>query len=184
MSSPRRFFLPLLVVMAFAALAVGVSACGHESHELEVSEGHVFELGELEYVVTFSRYLNPNDNEDAAYLVGQENPPPDGETYFGIFFEVQNDTGESHALPDTVWIMDADGQRYDVLPSESLYAFPFGGEVEEHEQIPVLDSTPDLGPIEGSLVTFLLPEEANENRPLILHVPGPDGEEAEVTLDL
>ena len=65
----------------------------------------------------------------------------------------------------------------DVLPSESLYAFPFGDEVEEHEQIPVLDSTPDLGPIEGSLVVFLLPEEANENRPLILHVPGPDGEE-------
>lgn len=184
MSLPRRFFLPLLAVLAFAGLAVGVAACGYESHELEVSEGHVFELGELEYVVTFSRYLNPNDNEDSSYLVGQENPPPEGETYFGIFFEVQNDTDESHTLPEEMWIIDADKQRYDPLPSDSLYAFPFGGEVEEHEQIPILDSTPDLGPIEGSLVVFLLPEEANENRPLILHVPGPDGEEAEVTLDL
>jgi hypothetical protein len=184
MSTLRKMLLPLFAVLALGALAVGVSACGHESHELEVSEGHVFELGELEYIVTFSRYLNPNDNEDAAYLVGQENPPPDGETYFGVFFEVQNDTGESHSLPEEAWIIDADGQRYDVLPSESLYAFPFGGEVEEHEQIPVLDSTPDLGPIEGSLVVFLLPEAANENRPLILHVPGPEGEEAKVTLDL
>ena len=184
MSLPRRLLLSLFAALALAGLTVGVSACGYESHELEVSEGHVFELGELEYVVTFSRYLNPDDNEDGAYLVGQENPPPDGETYFGIFFEVQNDTDETQTLPDTAWIMDADGQRYDVLPSESLYAFPFGGEVEEHEQIPVLDSTPDLGPIEGSLVIFLLPEAANENRPLILHVPGPDGEEAEVTLDL
>jgi hypothetical protein len=183
MSLPRRLMLPLFAVLALG-ITVGVSACGYESHELEVSEGHVFELGELEYVVTFSRYLNPNDNEDSAYLVGQENPPPDGETYFGIFFEVQNDTEESHDLPETMWIIDADKQRYDVLESESLYAFPFGGEVEEHEQIPVLDSTPNLGPIEGSLVVFLLPEEANENRPLILHVPGPDGEEAEVTLDL
>jgi hypothetical protein len=184
MSSPRRFFLPLLVVLALAGLAVGVSACGYESHETEVSEGHVFELGELEFKATFSRYLNPNDNEDSAYLVGQENPAPDGETYFGVFFEVQNDTDETQTLPETFWIIDADGQRYNVLPSESLYAFPFGGEVEEHEQIPILDSTPDLGPIEGSMALFLLPEAANENRPLILHVPGPDGEEAEVTLDL
>jgi|SRR5215213_5487291 len=184
MSLPRRLFLPLLAALALALLAVGVSACGYESHETEVAEGEPVELGDLSFNVTFSRYLNPNDTEDSAYLVGQENPPPEGETYFGVFFEVQNETSESQTLPSTVHIMDADGQRYDVLPSESLYAFPFGGEVEEHEQIPVLDSTPDLGPIEGSVAIFLLPEEANENRPLILHIPGADGENGEVTLDL
>lgn len=184
MSLPRRTLLSLVAALAFAALAVGVSACGYESHDQDVAEGHHFELGELSYAVTFSRYLNPNDTEDSAYLVGQENPAPDGETYFGVFFEVQNETDETQTLPETLWIIDADKQRYDVLPSESLYALPFGGEVEEHEQIPVLDSTPQLGPIEGSLAVFLLPEAANENRPLILHVPGPDGEEATVTLDL
>ena len=71
-----------------------------------------------------------------------------------------------------------------MIPSESLYAFPFGGEVESQEQIPVLDSTPQQGPIEGSLVLFLLPAAASENRPLTLHIPGPDGEDAEVKLDL
>lgn len=184
MSSFRRTLLPLLAALALAGLAVGVSACGYESHETEVPEGHVVKLGELEFIVTFSRFLNPNDNEDSAYLVGQENPAPDGETYFGVFFEVQNDTDEAHELPSTLHIKDADGEQFDVLPSESLYALPLGGEVEEHEQIPVLDSTPDLGPIEGSLALFLLPEAANENRPLILHIPGADGENAEVTLDL
>jgi len=184
MSLPRRTLLPLLAALAFGLLAVGVTACGYEHHEKDVVEGEPVELGELEFVVTFSRYLNPNDNEDSAYLVGQENPAPKGMSYFGVFFEVQNDTDESHTLPSTVHIKDADGERFDVLPSESLYALPFGGEVEEHEQIPVLDSTPNLGPIEGSLALFLLPEAANENRPLILHIPGADGEEGTVTLDL
>jgi hypothetical protein len=184
MSSLRRTLLPLLAVLALGALALGVSACGYESHDKDVSEGHAVKLGELSFNVTFSRYLNPNDNEDSAYLVGQENPPPDGETYFGVFFEVQNESEEPQTLPSTVYIKDADGQRYDVLPSESLYAMPFGGEVESQEQIPVLDSTADLGPIEGAAALFLLPESANENRPLILHIPGADGEDATVTLDL
>ncbi len=34
------------------------------------------------------------------------------------------------------------------------------------------------------MALFLLPEEANENRPLTLHIPGADGENGEVTLDL
>ncbi len=184
MPSFRRFLLPLAAAAALSLLTFGISACGYESHELEVAEGHVVKLGDLEYMVTFSRYLNPNDNQDVGYLVGQENPAPEGESYFGVFFEIQNDTDETQVLPETLWIVDADGERFDVLPSESLYALPLGGEVEEHEQVPILNSTPALGAIEGSMALFLLPEAANENRPLILHVPGPDGEEAEVTLDL
>ncbi len=184
MSLHRRFLLPLLAALALGLLAGGVSACGYESHEKDVVEGEPVELGELSFNVTFSRYLNPNDTEDSAYLVGQENPPPDGETYFGVFFEVQNESDESQALPSTLFINDADGEQYDVLPSESLYAFPFDGEVEEHEQIPVLDSTAQLGPVEGAVAIFLLPEAANENRPLTLHIPGADGEDATVTLDL
>lgn len=184
MSENRRFLLPLFAALALAVLALGVTACGYESHETEVVEGEPVELGELTYNVTFSRYLNPNDTEDSAYLVGQP-PAPDGTTYFGVFFEVQNESEEPQTLPSTLEITDADEQRYDVIPSESLYALPLGGEVEPEEQVPVLDSTPQLGPIEGSIAIFLLPEEASENRPLTLHIPGADGGEgATVTLDL
>lgn len=179
----RRLALPLLAVLALVALAVGVSACGYSSDSKEVVEGEPVELGNLHFNVVFSRYLNPNDNEDSAYLVGQK-PAPEGSTYFGIFFEVQNETGEPQQLPQTLTITDADHQTYEVLPSESLYALPLGGEVEPEEQVPVLDSTPQQGPIEGSLAVFLLPSAASDNRPLTLHIETPNGEKGEVTLDL
>jgi hypothetical protein len=179
----RRIASPLLVALVLAALAVFASSCGYESDEKEVVEGEPVQLGELHYNVIFSRFLNPNDNEDSAYLVGQP-PAPEGSSYFGVFFEVQNESDEPHPLADSLTIHDADGQKFESLPSESLYALPFGGEVEAQEQIPVLDSTPQQGPIEGSVVLFELPASASENRPLTLSIPGPDGEHGEVTLDL
>jgi hypothetical protein len=178
----RRLVLPLLATLALSALVLGVSACGYESHEKDVVEGEPVELGELNYNVIFSRFLNPNDNEDAAYLVGQP-PAPEGSSYFGVFFEVQNESDEPQTLTDSLTITDAGHQTFDALPSESLYALPFGGEVEPQEQIPVLDSTPQQGPIEGSVAIFLLPAEASENRPLTMEISGPEGP-AEVTLDL
>lgn len=183
MAPNRRLVLPLLAALALAALVVGVSACGYSSDSKDVVEGEPVQLGELSFNVTFSRYLNPNDTEDSAYLVGQP-PPPPGSTYFGVFFEVQNESEEAQTLPSTLTITDAQKATYDVLPSESIYALEFGGEVESQEQIPVLDSTSQQGPIEGSVAIFLLPSEASDNRPLTLHIRGADGEAGKVTLDL
>jgi hypothetical protein len=184
MSEPRRRLVqPLLAALALVALVAAVSACGYESHETEVVEGEPVELGGIHYNVIFSRYLNPADNEDSAFLVGQ--PPPEPETtYFGVFFEVQNEGDEAKPLPDKFTIEDSDHEVFESLDSESLYAFPLGGEVEAEEQIPVLDSTADQGSIEGSVVLFLLPDDASQNRPLILEIHSPDGETGEVTLDL
>jgi hypothetical protein len=181
---PRRtrFVLPLLAALVFAALALGVSACGHSSDSKEVVEGEVVELGELKYQVIFSRFLNPNDNEDSAYLVGQP-APQEGSTYFGVFLEVQNKSEETQGLAEKFTIADADDEEFEAIPSESLYAFPLGGEVESQEPIPAPDSTPQQGPIEGSLVLFELPAAASENRPLTLSIEGPEGP-AEVILDL
>jgi len=178
----RRPMLSLLALLALLVVAVAISACGYESDSKDVVEGEPVELGELKYNVTFSRYLNPNDSEDEAYLVGQEEAPK-GESYFGVFFEVQNESDEPQVLPSTLTITDADDQEYEVLESESIFALPFDGEVEAEEQIPRLDTAAQQGPIEGSVAIFLLPEEASENRPLTLHIEGA-GEKAEVTLDL
>lgn len=182
MSRLPRLALPLLATLALALLALTVTACGHSSDSKEVVEGEVVELGELKYQVVFSRFLNPNDNEDSAYLVGQPEPEK-GSTYFGVFLEVQNKSEETQKLAETFTIVDADHEKFDAIPSESLYAFPFGGEVESQEPIPAPDSTPQQGPIEGSLVLFELPAAASENRPLTLLIDGPEGP-AEVTLDL
>jgi hypothetical protein len=183
MSPNRRLVLPLLAALALGLIVVGVSACGYSSSSKDVSEGEPVKLGDLQFNVTFSRFLNPSDNEDSAYLVGQP-APPEGSTYFGIFLEIQNESEEAQTLPSTLKITDATGETYEVIPSESLYALEFGGEVESQEQIPVLDSTPQQGAIEGSLALFLLPAEASSNRPLTLHIPGSDGEDAEVKIDL
>lgn len=174
--------MPALAVLVLAAAAFAVSACGYSSDSKEVVEGEPVKLGELQYNVIFSRFLNPNDNEDSAYLVGQPQLSP-GHSYFGVFFEVQNESEEAQTLADSFTITDAGDQTFDAISSESLYALPFGGEVEPQEQIPILDSTPEQGPIEGSLVLFELPASASENRPLTLEIPGPEGP-AEVTLDL
>lgn len=181
---PRRTRLapPLFAALALALLALTVSACGHSGDSKEVVEGEVVELGELKYQVVFSRFLNPADNEDSAYLVGQPEPEK-GSTYFGVFLEVQNKSEETQKLAETFTIVDADHEKFEAIPSESLYAFPFGGKVESQEPIPAPDSTPQQGPIEGSLVLFELPAEASENRPLTLLIDGPEGP-AEVTLDL
>jgi hypothetical protein len=179
----RRLALPLLAALALAALAVGVSACGYSSDSKEVKEGEPVELGELQFNVTFSRYLNPGDSEDAAYLAGQA-PPPEGSTYFGVFFEVQNESDEPQPLPSTMTITDATHRSHDALPSESLFALPFGGEVEAEEQVPVLDSPAQQGTVGGAVAIFLVPAEASENRPLTLHIPAANGESAKVQLDL
>ena len=178
----RRIALSLLAALALAAAALVISACGYSSDSKDVVEGEPVKLGELQYNVIFSRFLNPNDNEDSSYLVGQPQLPP-GHSYFGVFFEVQNESEEAQTLASSFTITDAGDQTFDAISSKSLYALPFGGEVESQEQIPVLDSTPQQGPIEGSLVLFKLPASASENRPLTLEIPGPEGP-AEVTLDL
>lgn len=182
MHPTRRTLLPLFALLALLALGVGVSACGYSSDSKHTNEGEPLTLGELKYNVTFSRYLNRNDSEDAAYLEGQPEPPKDN-NYFGVFFEVQNESDEPQTLPASLTITDADENEYKVLESESIFALPFNGEVEAEEQIPVLDSPAQQGPIEGSVAIFLLPGEASDNRPLTLHIPSAEGE-GEVTLDL
>jgi len=182
MARHRRTAPLLIAALALFAVALTLAACGSSNESKDVAEGEPVKLGELEYNVVFSRFLNPSDSEDSAYLVGQPETPP-GSTYFGVFIEVQNKSEETQTLADSLTITDADHETFEAIPSKSLYALPFGGRVESQEQIPILDSTPQQGPIEGSLVLFELPASASENRPLTLSIPGPDGP-GTVTLDL
>lgn len=179
-----RRLLPLqaLAALLLLVLSLGAAGCGYSSDEKEVEEGEPVTLGELKYNAIFSRFLNPSDNEDSGYLVGLPKPPP-GSAYFGVFFEVQNESDEPQRLADEFTISDVDRNLYEAVESESLYALEPGGEVESEEQIPVLDSTAQQGPIEGAVLIFELPAEALEDRPLVLEIPGPEGP-GEIQLDL
>lgn len=182
MARHRLKALPLLLALLFSASAFALSACGYSSDSKDVAEGEPVKLGELKYEVIFSRYLNVHDNEDAAYLAGQP-PPRNSYNYFGVFLEVQNKSEATQTLSDSFTITDVSHRTFKAISSKSLYAFPFGGKVTSQEQIPLVDSTPQQGPIEGSLVLFELPASVSENRPLTLSIAGPEGP-AKVTLDL
>ncbi len=182
LSTRRRLVMPLLAALFLGLLAIGVSACG-SGNPREVEEGEVVKVGGLKYTVIFSRYLNEHDNEDAAYLKGLE-PPQNGSNYFGVFLEVQNKTHGTLSLVHSLTITDSVGNKYTALPSESEYAFPFGGHVPENEGIPEVDTTAQSGPIQGAVAVFELPEEVSADRPLLLHIPGPLGEPGTVKLDL
>jgi hypothetical protein len=181
-STHRRIALPLFLALMLGVLAIGISACG-SGNPRSVEEGEVVKVGGLKYTVIFSRYLNEHDNEDVAYLVGQQ-PPKEDSNYFGVFLLVQNNSHGTLSLTKRLTITDSDGNVYNALPSESEFAFPFGGHVEENEQIPVLDSTAQQGAIQGAVAIFELPEEVSGNRPLLLHIPGPLSESGVVQLDL
>jgi hypothetical protein len=178
----RRFTTPLLAALMLVVLALGVAACG-SGDPREVEEGEVVRIGGLKYSVVFSRYLNPNDNEDAAYLKGLE-PAQNEHNYFGVFLQVKNPTHETLGVADELTITDADGQKFESIETESEFAFPLGGQVTENEWIPELDTTASSGPIQGSVVIFEVPEEVSADRPLLLHIPGPEKESGIVKLDL
>ena len=181
-STRRRLVLPLFAALLLGLLAIGVSACG-SSDSQEVEEGEVVTVNHLHYTVIFSRYLNEHDNEDMAYLKGLE-PPQAENNYFGVFLEVKNSTHGTLGLVNSLTITDSIGNKYQALPNESEFAFPFGAHLTENEQIPELDTVAQSGPIQGAVAIFELPEEVSANRPLLLHIPGATGESGLVKIDL
>jgi hypothetical protein len=181
-SNRRRLTTSLFAALMLVVLALGVSACG-SSEPREVEEGEVVKVGGLEYTVVFSRYLNPNDNEDAAYLKGLE-PAQAEHNYFGVFLQVKNPSHETISLVKELSMTDAVDNKYEPIENESEYAFPFGEQVTENESIPLYDSTAQNGVIEGSVVIFEVPEEVSADRPLLLHIPGPAKDSGIVKLDL
>jgi hypothetical protein len=169
--------------MAVLALSVGLLACDTSEDVDEIREGVPVELGDLQYNVLFSRFLNPDDVEDREYLVGQPAPEPD-QLYLGVFVQIINKNKESAETIPPEWILtDSEHNEYLPLPSESPYALPLGDSIGAEDQAPALDSTAQVGPIEGSLVLFVIPDEATEDRPIELTIPGVGGP-AKVELDV
>ena len=179
----RRRGIRLLLSAALALAVIGLGACGSEENKSDIVEGEPVELGQLEYNVLFSRFLNPHDEEDRTYLEGLPPPPPD-QLYLGVFTQVENHDGDNpQPLPDTFTVVDTGENEFDAIPSKSLYALELGAEVPPGEELPVADSVPAVGPIEGSMILFMIPDGSTENRPLTLVIEGEDGP-AEVELDI
>lgn len=177
-----RRLAPALVALLLVALTLG--ACGGSDEELDVAEGEPIEADDVSYNVVISRFLNPDDEEDSAYVEGQP-PPKPGEQYFGVFLQIKNVSDEDVPLPAEMKVIDTLGNEYLPLESDSPYALPLGGEpLPANEEVPVPNSIAAEGPIQGSLVLFLIKLESTENRPLELEIPLPSGKVGIVQLDI
>lgn len=169
--------------MLLAAAALVVAGCGEDEEELDVIEGEPVELGELRYNVQITRFLNANDPEDSAYLVGQRPAQPDQE-YLAVFMTVENEGDSTAELPHEMTIRDTRDNTYDPLESESVYALDLGAAVPAGDEVPAPDTPAASGPISGAMVLFLVDRTVTENRPIELEIPSAADEEARVELDI
>ena len=177
---------PRIAVIAALALAMVVlagvlSACGAEE-ESEAAEGEPIEVAGLSYNVQITRFLNPDDTEDAEYLAGMP-PPPPGTEYLGVFLVVENESDEPRPSATNYTVVDTLHIEYDFLESESPYALDVGAEVPAEGQLPIPDTTAATGPNQGSLLIFEVADDVGDNRPLRLEIQTYDGT-GEVILDI
>ena len=178
---------PLRRALAVAAVVAGVASgvaagCGVDESETDVKEGEPVELGDLRYNVQITRFLNPDDAEDVAYLADQPNPPP-RKLYLGVFMTVENEGDETLDVAGDFKVVDTRDNTYTPVRSESPYALEPGEPVGPGEELPAPDTPAASGPIKGAMVLFLVDEGVTENRPLELEIPSDSGD-GRVELDI
>jgi hypothetical protein len=172
----------ILVALAILGASALASGCSSANHSLAVSEGAPLTLGDVEYNVVITRYLNPNDVEDRAYLQGAPKLPR-GDNYLGVFMQIHNTGGSAATVPPGMKVIDTEGNQFDPAPLHNDFSLDLGSRVGAGAQVPGPESPAANGPIQGSVMLFLVNQAAVENRPLELMVPAA-GETGEIQLDL
>jgi hypothetical protein len=163
------------VLALVPAVAAGCGKGGHEEEGEPRREGLFTSLAGLKYNVYLTRQLNLRDTEDADYLVNVEEAPP-GESYYGVFVVVCNDSDDTLPAARSFRIKDTQGNEFEPidLPEENVFAYQ-PADIEPHRCIPQRGSAAASGPTQGALIVFRLPATAAENRPLELEVSPPSG---------
>lgn len=162
-----------VVILAAAAIALGVALSGCDTspeNANQVVEGQGIKLGDLLYNVQITRILNPADQEDAAYLVGQKPPAPD-QYYLAVFMRIDNDGDSSAQVATDLKVVDTVGDTFTPIPSKSLFALKLGATIQPGDQLPEGETTAANGPIQGSMVLFRIDGSAIQDRPLTLEIP-------------
>jgi hypothetical protein len=172
------------LAVALALAIFGAAGCGNEFSK-DVDEGIPLKLGDLEFNVQLTRFLNPADPEDAAYLSGQQLPPPAGKSYLAVFMTIKNTGDAAVRLPGApqMSIVDTTGVSYQASPSSTDFAVPLGTPVPGGAEIPAPGTAGASGPTQGAIVLFLVDEGITENRPLDLEIQH-QGETGTVELDI
>jgi hypothetical protein len=184
----RRVVFTLLCAAALAVAGCGGSE-GTQVNKAE-TEGVTVDVGGLQYQVQVSRFLNPNDVEDAYYLRGlpetTDLDPGKDSVWFAIFMRVKNASGETLTPTTQFTITDTEGKKFQPVPiDEKQNPFVYLPEpLPDSKVLPDPNSPPGSGPVQGALILFRIDTDSLQNRPLTLHIQGSGEEEATVELDL
>jgi hypothetical protein len=167
----------LTAVLALLAGVLLTAGCGHSETGYQVaatSEGLYQEQGGLKYQVQISRYLNPADPEDSAYLKGLPSGMrlANNQIWFGVFMRVENDGQRTASATSAYVITDTLGHKFrPVALNPNVNPFAYRPRpLAPGTLLPTPDSVAGQGAIKGSLVLFRLNEADLQNRPLDLHI--------------
>jgi hypothetical protein len=181
----------LLAVSAVAIAALGFTACGNKEKETTFgsTEGSYLNVGNLAYQVQISRLLNPNDNEDKAYLVDipadQRQLAPD-EAWFAVFVVGFNETDKPQQAITDFRITDTQDNVYTPIPigKDNVFAYR-PGIIEPGETKPQKDTAARNNPsVNGSMLLFKVKNSTFDNRPLVLTMHSLGGEPRAASVDL
>jgi hypothetical protein len=174
----------LALVLLCALAVLGVAGCGNDLGK-EADEGVPIQLGDLNFNVQETRFLNPSQPDDKEYLEGQQLPTPQGKSYLGVFLTIHNSGDNPVRVPTNseMSVVDTTGVAYQSIPSHTDFAAPLGSTLAPGADIPAPDTAAANGPTQGALILFLTDEGVSENRPLKLEIEF-QGETGEITLDI
>ncbi len=180
----RRALATAASVALVATLSVGMSACSSAERRQNVAEGVPIFLGNLEYGVQISRFLNPSDAEDKAYLDGAP-PLPRDAYYLAVFLQVHNHGSTHESLPTRYEVTDTGHHVYLPVPIDNDFAMPLSGTIAAGARIPDPETIAANGPIEGLMLLFMIRNPSVEDRPLTLKIPAAgDRSPGRIELDL
>jgi len=192
LSPAMRRLAPALLALTAILIAGFLSACGGDEDpegvggasvvNEEAVEGEPIEIAGLSYNVQITRFLNPDDTEDAEYLVGQP-PAKPGTSYLGVFMVIKNESGDARPSATNYTVVDTLHEEFESVESESPYALDVGAEVPADGQLPIPNTTAATGPNQGALLIFPVSDDVSDNRPLRLEIQTYDGT-ADVILDI
>jgi len=181
----------LVVISAALACALLAAGCGNKAETVTQgdTEGIYLDVDHLKYQVQISRYMNPADVEDKAYLIGLPSSTSQtggDETWFGVFIRVQNTTDETIAPANNFVIVDTQENVYRPVPLDTnVNPFAYKPDpIPPKGLIPEPDSVASESTIQGSLLLFKLKTESLQNRPLEFRFKRGSGTTGVVDLDV
>jgi hypothetical protein len=181
----RRYSIrSLLALICLGACALVISACG-EGETNHVTEAETLELGDVAYRVQITRFLNPQDVEDAEYLDGLPDSLPEGKAYLGVFLKIDNEGSGDFTVPskEDFTVKDTTDQQFSPTPQNTPFSLVLGDTIPSEGELPLPDSAAGAGPIEGALLLFVVDTSIAENRPVELEIDS-DGNKGSIELDI